>query len=374
MSERQRLADQLLECLARQGESMQAKYVEPPPVPGNLLMKGGPEDYIGAVLCLRGTLYFKKAHSPLVREALCQCFDEFKRLAEPHLTWLWREEPPEGKPLAAYHDVKPLREMMEAMDEDDHLSFCYTSGEQSRDASAWLFDIYGKRGWQAKKGRDLSVLDFSVPLLYQEQNPLNFLRLFLDFARRLAPTQGYAGHAYNLSPTNRDNNEPTEAFMAARMPGLDVGTAALLANIPEFRPTKIKTVSWLTVLDQARLELVGGLEALRSQLPPSHFAFYDYDGGIVIQAGAYPYLGGDAEDPRPATYVLLNHLLKGIRYETVGSLHGGSHDGELRLVGWSADQWLKRLDVEDSEIPAWRAKLLANEPVLSVANTLEERL
>ncbi len=70
-------------------------------VPGNLLMKGGPEDYIGAVLCLRGTLYFKEAHTPLVREALCQCFDEFKRLAEPYLTWLWREEPPEGKPLTA---------------------------------------------------------------------------------------------------------------------------------------------------------------------------------------------------------------------------------------------------------------------------------
>ncbi|WP_342621691.1 hypothetical protein RO498_04205, partial [Pseudomonas aeruginosa] len=25
----------------------------------------------------------------------------------------------------------------------------------------------------------------------------------------------------------------------------------------------------------------------------------------------------------------------GIRYETIGSLHGGSHDGELRLVGWA---------------------------------------
>ncbi|WP_324711432.1 DUF3396 domain-containing protein [Pseudomonas citronellolis] len=352
---------------------MQAKYVEPPPVPGNLLMKSGCEDYIGAVLCLRGTLYFKEAHTPLVREALCQCFDEFKRLAEPHLTWLWREEPPEGKPLAAYHDVKPLREMMEAMDEDDHLSFCYTSGEQSRDASAWLFDIYGKRSWQAKKGHDLSVLEFSVPLLYHEQNPLSFLRLFLDFARLLAPEQGYAGHAYNLSPTSRDDNEPTEAFMAARMPSLDVGTAALLANRPKLKHPKIKTVSWLTVLDQQRLNLAGGLDALRDRLPSSHFAFYDYGAGVVIQAGTYPS-GGDGDDPKPAAYVLLNHLLKGIRYETVGSLHGGSHDGELRLVGWSADQWLKRLDVEDSEIPAWRAKLLANEPALSVANTLEERL
>lgn len=94
----------------------------------------------------------------------------------------------------------------------------------------------------------------------------------------------------------------------------------------------------------------------------------------MIQAGAYPYLGGDAEDPRPAPYVLLNHVLKGIRYETVGSLHGGSHDGELRLVGWSADQWLKRLDVDESDIPGWRARLLADEPCLDGANTLVERL
>lgn len=343
-------------------------------VPGNLLMKGGPEDYIGAVLCLRGTLYFKEAHTPLVREALCQCFDEFKRLAEPHLTWLWREEPPQGKPLTAYRDSKSLREMVRAMDEDDHLSFYYTSGKQSNDASAWYFNVFGMRGWEAKMGDELSVLEFSVPLLYQEQNPLSFLRLFLDSARRLAPEQGYAGNAFNLSVTNRDDNEPTEAFMAARMPGLDVGTAGLLANIPEFKPTRIKTVSWLTVLDQERLDLVGGLDALRAQLPSSHFAFYDYGAGVVIQAGAYPYLGGDAEDPRPAPYVLLNHVLKGIRYETVGSLHGGSHDGELRLVGWSADQWLKRLDVDESEIAGWRARLLADEPSLDVASTLVERL
>ncbi|MGY2337573.1 type VI immunity family protein, partial [Pseudomonas sp. SDO5511_1_S431] len=187
----------------------------------------------------------------------CQCFDDFKRLAEPNLTWLLREDPRVGKPLSTYNDAKPLREMMNVMDEDDDLSFYYLSGKQSNDASAWLFSIFGQRGWEAKMGDDLSVLEFSVPLLYQEQNPLSFLRLFLDSARRISAEQGYAGHSFNLSVINRSNNEPTEAFMAARMPGLDIGTAALLANRPKFKLAKIKTVSWLTVLDQARLDLVG---------------------------------------------------------------------------------------------------------------------
>lgn len=342
-------------------------------IPGNLLMKDGPQDYTGAVLCLRGTLYFKHAHTPRVRDALCQCFEEFKRIAEPHLTWLWREEPPEGKPLTPYANAKPLRDMLAGMDEDYPLTFYYTSGKRPEDASAWYFDIFGKASWEAKVGRDLSALEFSVPLLHQEQQPLHFLRLFISFARRLAAEQGYAGHALNLSVTIRDDNEPTEAFMAARMPGLDVGTAGLLANVPEFKPTKIKTVSWLTVLDEPRLELAGGLAALRAQLPSSHFAFYRYGAGIIIQAGAYP-AGGDAEDPRPAAYVLLNHVLKSIRYESVGSLHSGSVNGELRLVGWAADQWLKRLDVDDSELPAWRSKLLNSEPPLDATNTLPESL
>ncbi|MGK8707371.1 DUF3396 domain-containing protein [Metapseudomonas otitidis] len=343
-------------------------------MPGHLLMRKGPQDYIGALLCLRGTLYFKEAHTPIVREALCQCFDAFKQLAGPHLTWLWREEPPEGKPLTAYADAKSLRAMLAAMDEDYPLSFCYTSGKQSNDASPWHFEIFGQAAWEANMGDDLSVLEFSVPLLYQELNPLDFLKLFLHCSRQLSPEQGYAGHAFNLSPTRRDANEPTEAFMAGHMPGLDVGTAALLANRPKFKFTRIKTVSWMTVLDNARLELVGGLDALRAQLPTSHFAFYDYGAGVVIQSGAYPYLGSAGEDPRPAPYVLLNHVLKGIRYETVGSLHGGSHDGELRLVGWAADQWLKRLDVEESEIPAWRERLFNEEPILDASNALPERL
>ncbi|MCF3998085.1 DUF3396 domain-containing protein, partial [Pseudomonas aeruginosa] len=50
-----------------------------------------------------------------------------------------------------------------------------------------------------------------------------------------------------------------------------------------------------------------------------------------------------------------------------------SHDGELRLVGWAADQWLKRLDVEDSELPRWRDKLLNTEPCLDATNSLPER-
>lgn len=168
-------------------------------IPGHLLMKHGRQDYVGAVLCLRGTLYFKQAHTIIVREAICQCFDAFRKYAELHVSWLWREGVASGESLTPYANSVSLREMMSVMDEDDHLSFYYTSGVKEVDAGSWLFKIFGKRGWQAKMGDDLSVLEFSVPLLFQEYHPLVFLDLFLSFGRRLAPEHGHAGHAYNLS-------------------------------------------------------------------------------------------------------------------------------------------------------------------------------
>lgn len=342
-------------------------------IPGSLLMKGGPQDYIGAALCIRGTLYFKDAHTKGVREELCKCFNEFLKLAGDSLVWLWREDPPEGKNLIPYGKVKPLPDMMNKMDEDDHLSFYYTSGGKPEDASPWLFSIYGQRGWKAKMGDNLSVLEFSVPIIFFEQHRIDFIRLFVSSARFLRAEQGYAGYALNLSVTKRDNNEPTEAFMSEQMPGLDVGTAALLANRPEFKGSKIKTVSWLTVIHESRLVQIGNLAFLHRNLPSSHFAIYDYEVGYVVQAGASPSLIGDSEHPAPATYVLVDHLLSCLRYETVGSLHGGSHDGEIRLTGWSADQWLKRFDISPFGLRDLRNRISTVQP-LTANDVLDNRL
>ena len=342
-------------------------------IPGNLLMKGGPQDYIGAAFCVRASLYFKGAHTQPVREELCKCFDAFCKLAGDSLTWLWREEPPEGPGLIPYSKVRPLSDMMDSMDEYDHLSFYYISGVTPHDASPWLFSIFGKRGWQAKMGNDLSVIEFSVPVVFLEQHRTAFIDLFVSSAQALKAEQGYAGYAFNLSVTRPDRNEPTEAFMSERMPGLDVGNAALLANRPQFKSAKIKTVSWLTVLHASRLVQLGNLDHFQRNLPSSHFAIYDYQVGYIIQAGAGPALVGDTEHPVPAAYALLNHLIQDVRYDSVGSLHCGSHDGEMRLTGWSADQWLKRLDTRPSELAATKNRLAA-EPPLTSADVLDSRL
>jgi len=342
-------------------------------LPGAMLMKYGPQDYVGATLAVRGTLYFKGSHTPEVREAICQCFDAYEAIAKEHLTWLWREEPPEGPDKFAYPKAKPMRNMMKRMDEDDHVGFAYIGGKKPEDASPWLFYVSGHRAWQAKMGTwGLDSLQFSLPPLYVEEHPTAFQKLFVDFARLLKAEHGHGGYAWNLSLVRDEPNEPTEAFMASKMNGIDAGDS--LSGRHRIGITDhIKTIGWLTAINKAMLDKVGGLSTLRSELPMNWFALYGYGNGLVVQAGPKPDLAGVELDPQPAIYVLPNRLFKELRVPEIGSLHYGSKDGEPRLYGWEAEQWLQRFDVPEEELLSYKAKLL-KEPKLTKETTLPERL
>jgi hypothetical protein len=338
-------------------------------VPGGLLTKQGPQDYVGSVPAITGTLFFNDAHTPDVREAVCACFDEYEAIAKDHLTWLWREEPPEGPDKIEYSKAKPMRDMVKRMKENDLLAFCYISGSQPHDAGDWEFDVSGMRGWEAKMiVRGTSALRFSMPLLYVEENPTAFQAMFVSFAKRLKAIHGYGGHGLVLSAVRLSDNQPFEAFLADKLNGLDVGHPVAGATHAH---EGLKTVSWLTAVNHEMVEKLGGLFTIRSELPMDWFALYDYGAGIVVQAGPKPE-AAPADQPKPARLVLPNMLFKEFRAPKV-SLHYASKNGEPRLIGWGAEQWLKRFDIEDDELMAYKARLL-DEPKLTKATTLADRL
>lgn len=54
-------------------------------LPGAMLMRYGPENYIGAALAVRATLYFQGSYKNDVREAISTCFDRYEAIAKAHL-------------------------------------------------------------------------------------------------------------------------------------------------------------------------------------------------------------------------------------------------------------------------------------------------
>jgi hypothetical protein len=338
-------------------------------IPGGLLTTQRPQDYVGSVPAITGVLFFNDGHLPTARDAICACFDEYEAIAKPYLTWLWRAEPPQGPDKFAYAKAPPMRTMMKRMNENDVVSFTYISGEKPHDAGDWEFQVFGRRGWEAKMVvRGTSALRFSMPLLYLEENPLAFQAMFVRFAKRLNAIHGYGGHGLVLSAVRESNNQPFEAYLADQLNGLDVGEPVAGASHAH---EGIKTVSWLTAINYEMLEKIGGLTALRSELPMDWFALYDYGTGLIIQTGPKPE-AAPTDQPKPARLVLPNMLFKPLRSPKV-SLHHGSLDGEPRIVGWAAEQWQKRFDVPEEELLAYKAALL-NEPKLTKETTLPDRL
>ena len=329
-------------------------------VPGGVLTKRGPQNYIGSVPALAGTLFFEGAHLPAVRDAICQCFDAYQAATKAPLTWLFREEPPEGPPKQPFSKAKSLKDMLAKMDEDDSVSFHYASGAQAHDAGAWEFQVFGIPAWRAKMGGwGMCGLRFSVPLLFGEENGEAFRALFVDCASRLHAVHGYAGHSLVLSALRYDENQAFEAFLAGKLRGFDAGNLVAGAYNAHLG---IKTVSWLTAVNRAYLEKVGGVSALHSELPPDWFRLFDYEDGVVIQAGPLPD-AAPADQPLPARLVLPNMLLRDLRSSTV-QLHYASSESEPRLIGWSAEQWLTRFDVPEEDVTVYKSRLL-NEPKLT---------
>jgi hypothetical protein len=254
-----------------------------------------------------------------------------------------------------------------------------SSGEKADDAGLWEFRVFGILEYEeAMPDGGASALTFSVPVPFLVAHPRVFQQMFVDFAKRLNAYNGYAGFAVNLSLTEAEANTPTEYWLARRYRALDVGNPLL--NATHLR-SKLKTVSWLTCLDKTLLEQVGGISALRSELPPDWFALYDMNGGVVIQAGPEPESGGAADEAgkgppvAPANYVILNNALKAVRAPTVWRLQRGLMGAAAPYFDTTAesDEWLRRFDIDERDLFDYKAKLLEM-PKLTTSTVLPDRL
>ncbi|MBR8426380.1 MULTISPECIES: type VI immunity family protein [Burkholderia cepacia complex] len=341
---------------------------------GGMLLPKQRHDYIGAAMVVRAALFFPNAYQESVQGEIAKCFADYAAYAGPRLRWLTQD----GRKPVQLKDGQVDSHVFRAR-ADAGVTAYLSSGEKAEDAGLWEFRVFGILDYEeAMPEGGASALTFSVPAPFLVAYPRAFQQMFVDFAKRLNVYNGYAGFAVNLSLTEAEANTPTEYWLARRYLALDVGNPLL--NATHLR-SKLKTVSWLTCLDKSLLEQVGGIAALRSELPPDWFALYDMNGGVVIQAGPEPESGGAADEAgkgppvAPANYVILNNALKAVRATTVWRLQRGLMGGAAPYFDTTAesDEWLHRFDIDESDVFGYKAKLLKM-PKLTGATVLSDHL
>ncbi|NTX41627.1 DUF3396 domain-containing protein [Myxococcus sp. CA033] len=103
---------------------------------------------------------------------------------------------------------------------------------------------------------------------------------------RLARTT--AGFAFECSRDDKEASETHAWKMSMRHPGIDI--VRIPFDAKAVGGNGIQGVNWLTLLDTGTLEQLGGLKALRSQLP-AEVELLEARHGTLVKAGPAPMTG-----------------------------------------------------------------------------------
>ncbi|MEX3614309.1 MAG: type VI immunity family protein [Burkholderia gladioli] len=330
---------------------------------------------VGAALVVRGALYFKGGCTKAVREAIVGCYsrymtaiDDFGKafakaaeLESPKagpMRWFYEE----GKSPVEFAKSTGLPGVVKGLTSEQVLVATTTSAAHKLATGFFEFSVFCISDWQAEQGdRGLDAMVFTVPRRFLEMCPGTFEKLFTEFAAVVPTKWGHAGIGVNLPPLDPEANEASENFWSRLYgPGVDVGDP-LRPSIRELAD-KIKTVDWLTALDEDFVRCAGGADTL--MLPPDWFRKTRLDnGGLLIQAGVDPVAGvpiGKGIPPAPpAAYVLLNHALRSIVADKSGILQRGTINSTAPLLNTTvaSEAWLQRFNVPDDELNGYWVEL-----------------
>jgi hypothetical protein len=160
---------------------------------------------------------------------------------------------------------------------------------------------------------ELSFISNTFPVC-SDADETNFdclLSAVLRWCAICQPVHGCAGFTF-IFDTTQDSVYTIQ--MIKRFPGFDFQNGVSFSLEAESVHNRIKSVNWLTILNDVLIEELGGLEAMRSALEPVCM-IHEYPGGVVIQAGAYPQLGDTYRNDIPEAYRLVARYTKSIRFE-----------------------------------------------------------
>lgn len=164
---------------------------------------------------------------------------------------------------------------------------------------------------QSVRRRPLGYFRAWYPCSYAKTNGDDLIAQVLTWCNLLKPEQGQIG----LTPLfewGMERSYPDVYWpFLARFNGLEFNWPFGLSAQAE---RGLKSVNWLTVLDDAYVAELGGIDALTAALGPEA-TIHTWDGGILIQACAEPQIGDTNVNLWPAPYLAVNAALRPIRFE-----------------------------------------------------------
>jgi len=133
--------------------------------------------------------------------------------------------------------------------------------------------------------------------------------LFLRWCGIVKPAHGTASPGLVFTQGGSPRSDFLSAYpLIQRFPGLDYVDAARWRAQNRADLRKIRTIGWLTAIDDGFVGSLGGTHHIRNKLGPD-IPINPFPGGLVIQAGPEPRLGDRNRGDVPAPYRAVARLV-----------------------------------------------------------------
>ncbi|MCU0647589.1 MAG: DUF3396 domain-containing protein [Gemmatimonadaceae bacterium] len=170
-------------------------------------------------------------------------------------------------------------------------------------------------------GLETSFLGATFPATFfaMERPDVDPVALVRRWATWLKPMHGTAGLGV-ITPLDEGRHAaagPARRALLLRHPGLDLHRPSATADWEK----GLRCVNWLTVLGDALLATLGGVDAIRASLPAG-LLLHEYPGGAILQAGPHPEAGDMHYDQWPAHYRNAARIVRPVQAEFTGAFRG----------------------------------------------------
>lgn len=277
---------------------------------------------------------------PWCREAVVRAQETFFARAESELKWytdwkIGRLRPATGK-LLRY----PLQWLAEPDAADAAFGWRMFAADPPEDAPSYIFEGYSVEAAVEGPGPSyLSFMRIRLPLESLAPGYGRFIEFAAEIVSELPFHHGTGGFFFSESEQRGIQQKNSAVVFAAAMrfhgvePDAPVTTSASLIE-------GIKTINWLTLVDDGFLVKLGGYESLRSRLS-EEIVVHRLAHGVMIQAGKEPGFGDVNAGDRLPLYREVARVLKPIRTKSHPQL-GDRSNGSFGDAGTAA--WLSRFD------------------------------
>jgi Protein of unknown function (DUF3396) len=264
-------------------------------------------------------------------------FEDYAAAVGNRLTW-WVDDD-RGRPArVTERQLAYPRTRLSVPLSNRSVSWSVHAGKDPKDASPTSFyaTLRARKSDIGNDG-DLHGLFASVEPAELPVDAATLLARTLSWTRRVKVTHGNAGFAFVRSAWSSEANASKPYVFAAskRYRGIDVldtgGTASRCKD-------GIKCVNWLTIVQNAWLDRLGGLDAVRAKLS-SAIKVHEILDGALFQAGSLPLVGDINVGEDLSAYHEIGRVLRPIRSKNHGAF------GSLRDFSMEESQkWLARFD------------------------------